>query len=215
MLTLAIDCAMRWINLGLSDEAGPRGELSLRSGARQSETLPLLVETFLKLHGAALADIERVAVTNGPGYYTGIRVGLSYATSLAAGLGIGVVPVGTLSALAVDFLATGMTLVPMLRAGKKGVFCAVYEGGAAGCPETVPPSFLPPEAFFALLRECGERGVTLALGPDVGDFPAIAEAGVRILSRSPAIGLALACAARALEPVDPAAVRAVYLRDPD
>ncbi len=91
-LTLAIDCAMRRINLGLGENAAFLGCESLNSGAKQGDILPVVVDEFVSRLGHRLPDIDRIAVTVGPGYYTGIRVGLSYATALAESLGARVLP---------------------------------------------------------------------------------------------------------------------------
>ncbi|MDR2779671.1 MAG: tRNA (adenosine(37)-N6)-threonylcarbamoyltransferase complex dimerization subunit type 1 TsaB, partial [Synergistaceae bacterium] len=79
-LTLALDCALRRINLGASDGGKLLGEFSADVGARQSEILPPAVQNFLSALGKTVRDVELIAVTAGPGYFTGIRVGLSYAT---------------------------------------------------------------------------------------------------------------------------------------
>ncbi|MDR1885918.1 MAG: tRNA (adenosine(37)-N6)-threonylcarbamoyltransferase complex dimerization subunit type 1 TsaB, partial [Synergistaceae bacterium] len=85
-LILAIDCAMRWLNLGLSDGGALIGAEAVNSDTRQSGLLPGAVDDFLSRRGVSLGDLGVIAVTTGPGYYTGIRVGLSYASSLAESL---------------------------------------------------------------------------------------------------------------------------------
>ena len=87
-LTLAIDCSLRWISLGLADGVNPHGEENTNTGPKQSEILADSTARFLLKFGFSFADIEQIAVTTGPGYYTGIRVGLSYAALLAESLGI-------------------------------------------------------------------------------------------------------------------------------
>ena len=68
MLTLAIDCALRRINLGASDGDNLLGELSVDVGMRQSELLPTAVRDFLSMAGKNIGEVEHVAVTVGPGY---------------------------------------------------------------------------------------------------------------------------------------------------
>ncbi|MBR0094113.1 MAG: tRNA (adenosine(37)-N6)-threonylcarbamoyltransferase complex dimerization subunit type 1 TsaB, partial [Synergistaceae bacterium] len=52
-------------------------------GRRQSSELPKMTERLLREHGLTWSDIDYIALTNGPGYFTGIRVGAAYATGLA------------------------------------------------------------------------------------------------------------------------------------
>ena len=96
---LGVDCALRRVNLGAFGE-NIRANFSLDAGMRQSELLPGAVAGFLASIGKSLEEVELIAATNGPGYYTGIRVGLSYASALAYSLWVKIVPISTLEAIA-------------------------------------------------------------------------------------------------------------------
>lgn len=67
-LTLAIDCSMRWLNLGVADCDRIYGEENMNVGNRQSELLPSSAESLLGRFGMSFADLGRIAVTVGPGY---------------------------------------------------------------------------------------------------------------------------------------------------
>ena len=210
-LTLAIDCAMRWLNLGLADGDVPRGAEAVNAGREQSAMLPRAVEGFLSRNGVLLRDLRLIAVTNGPGYYTGIRVGLSYASALAESLGILTAPVCTLYAMAFSYLRAGFITVPVLRAGRDSIYCAAYRGG----DEIVPPMFSAPEELAGtVLRALGNRSDILITGSDALQFDEIKNCGVPILPASPAIGLDLAMCAEGVRAADPASVTAAYLRPP-
>ena len=66
-LTLAIDCSLRWISLGLADGVNPHGEENTNTGPKQSEILADSTARFLSKFGFSFADIEQIAVTTGPG----------------------------------------------------------------------------------------------------------------------------------------------------
>lgn len=98
--------------------------------------LPGIVNQVLGEAGAAPQDINIVAVSIGPGSFTGLRVGLSFAKGFAQGCGAAVVPVGTLDSLALrmyDFLdkvnpayASSCRLCPLTVARRGEVFGRIF-----------------------------------------------------------------------------------------
>lgn len=66
----------------------------------QAERLPDMVQETMEEARVGFSDLSRLAITQGPGSFTGIRVGLSFAQGLAAGLAIEIVGVGAVSAFA-------------------------------------------------------------------------------------------------------------------
>ena len=79
-------------------------------GRRQSSELPLMTERILRRNGLSFGDVDYVALTNGPGYFTGIRVGASYASGLAYASGAKIIPVSSLDVLAHSFGSDGKVL---------------------------------------------------------------------------------------------------------
>ena len=96
---LAIDCSLRLTCAALSGG----GSFALDLGRAQAAELPVKVEELLKNSGLSFSDINYIALANGPGYFTGIRVGAAYAAGLAFALGINIIPVNSLEALANNF----------------------------------------------------------------------------------------------------------------
>ena len=102
-ILLAVDCSLRRTGIAVASERG--GELKILSelnedvGRKQATELPRLAEKAIKDSGVKTGEITHVAVTNGPGYFTGIRIGMSWSAAYAFGIGAKVVPVGTLEAL--------------------------------------------------------------------------------------------------------------------
>lgn len=68
---------------------------------RHSEILAPSVERLLRSAGCRFADLDAVALSMGPGSYTGLRVGMSYAKGVAFGTGLPIIPVPTLPSLLV------------------------------------------------------------------------------------------------------------------
>ncbi len=210
-LTLGIDCSLRWLNLGLADGEKALAETNLDVGRGQSELLPGEVERFLRRSKLSLKDVDLVAVTVGPGYYTGIRIGVAYATALAEALQIKVAPISSLYALAYDLLNPSWAVAPVLRANSRVLYGALYWGHAevfSGCYE--------PTQFADLLRaHATPRERLVVVGADSLSWQELSPLdGVR-LPRVPSIGVNVALAAVRIAALEPTEIGAVYMRDPD
>jgi len=104
---LAVDTATPYLVLGT-----PEAELALRAERRQGEMLVPVLERFLDRAGLEPGAIEGVAAGQGPGSYTGLRVGLAFAQGLARALGVPFVGVDTLAGVAARVsgeVAVGLT----------------------------------------------------------------------------------------------------------
>lgn len=93
MVVLAIDTSTPYLVLGL-----PQAEWTVRLERRHAEALWELLDQFLQRSQTVREDLQGIAVGEGPGSYTGIRVGVAAGLGLARGLGLPVVGVGSLEA---------------------------------------------------------------------------------------------------------------------
>jgi tRNA threonylcarbamoyladenosine biosynthesis protein TsaB len=105
------------------------------------------IQALLQEAGATLSGVEAIALTIGPGSFTGLRVGLSTALGLSFERAIPVVPVPTLAALSLH--ADGDCVVPMLDARKGQVYTGVYGPGAHSL---VPDCASHPEPWLQSLQ---------------------------------------------------------------
>ena len=129
MLVLGIESASDQCGCALAAEAGVIAEARLALPRRHAEALAPQMRFVCEQAGVALSDVEAVAVDQGPGLYTGLRAGLATAKAAAAALGVGVVPVGSLEALAFGAGAgarPGDTVLSVLDARRGEVFWASY-----------------------------------------------------------------------------------------
>ena len=148
MLVLGIESASDQCGCALANDGGVIAEARLALPRRHAEALAPQMRFVCEQAGVALGDVDAVAVDCGPGLYTGLRAGLATAKATAAALGVGVVPVGSLEALAFGAGAgarPGDTILSVLDARRGEVFWARYglttasgseaPGGAAGAAE--------------------------------------------------------------------------------
>lgn len=103
-----------------------------------SQLLPTLDE-MLKAQGLQASDLDVVALANGPGSFTGLRIGLATAKGLVYGGRAELVPVSTLEVLARQAPVSHELLCPVVEARRGEVFTAVWRREAAGLDMLVAP----------------------------------------------------------------------------
>ena len=140
-----------------------------RPSGHGRELLPA-IDALVAEAGIAKADIGTVAVSVGPGSYTGLRIGVTAAKTLAWALGCDLVAVPTLEALAREAAAGApegtRRLVPVVDARQREVYAAVFtfEGGVV--TRSSEDEALPPAELAKRLRE-GDH----VFGTGVGRWP--------------------------------------------
>jgi tRNA threonylcarbamoyladenosine biosynthesis protein TsaB len=160
-LLLAIDTASRVTGLALYDRAGLHMEQTWRSGDNHTvELMPYIVRAC-EQQGLAPSGLQAVAVSLGPGSFTGLRVGLSVAKGLALALGIPVLGVPTLDATAYAYSREVLPVCAVLPAGRGRWCAALYRsGGASGWQRSSDYVLVTADDLIALLQEptlmCGE-----------------------------------------------------------
>jgi len=95
-----------------------------------AEKLHVFIEGVLKRASVRFSDLSAVAVSEGPGSYTGLRIGVSSAKGMAYALGIPLIAVNTMEAMAYALAdSQSSTLyIPMIDARRMEVFCAGFSG---------------------------------------------------------------------------------------
>ena len=158
MTTLAIDCSGKILNTALAAD-GRYWELTAEAGFRHGETLMSSVDALCSLAGIGPKEIELVAVTGGPGSFTGLRIGMATAKGLARGCGCPMKSVPTLDILAAGRNHWDGIVMPVMDARKGRVYAAAFQNGR----RIVEDSDMDLDAFLAALP-AGEK--ILATGPD-------------------------------------------------
>ena len=115
-------------------------------------SLPALVDRVLADAGVTIGDVEGLAVSIGPGSFTGLRIGLALAKGIAFAGGLPLVGVPTLEALAhVADAAPGETICAALDARKREVYAALFVATEAAPRRVSTDVALAPEALAARL----------------------------------------------------------------
>jgi len=165
MALLAIEGATPTASVALVAEGIIKGELFNQQGTGHARTLMSMVDHLLGMTEISLADLQAVAVTVGPGSFTGLRIGLATAQGLAMALSLPLIGISTLRVLAAPLALTPALIVPVLNARKSEVYSAVYSGGIDGMTALGQERAVAPEVLAADLRavlvETGHQMVIL------------------------------------------------------
>jgi tRNA threonylcarbamoyladenosine biosynthesis protein TsaB len=126
-MLLAIDTATRWTGLALHDGSAVVVELGWRSLNTQTVELAPAVADLLRRVGVTAAALSGIAVSLGPGSYTGLRVGLGLAKGLALANQTPLIGVPTLDIVAASLGELPGQLVVVAEAGRTRVCAAPYQ----------------------------------------------------------------------------------------
>jgi len=159
-LILSIDCcSLQWTTLGLLDGDSLKGELNLDIGRKQSALLPGLVQSFLRSFSLTASDMDYFAVTNGPGSFTGIKVGVAFTQFTAWTAGKKIIPLSSLEIMAFSHIRQkDACVLSMIQGGGGKVYAAMYRGNSG----TERPECLMAEKAYSpaeLEQRLGELSV--------------------------------------------------------
>jgi tRNA threonylcarbamoyladenosine biosynthesis protein TsaB len=218
VLVLGIDTATATASVGLADENRVIAERSLGMTRNHAAAIFPLIDETLQEGGVALLDVDAVAVSIGPGSFTGLRVGLSVAKGLVLVGGMAIVGVPTLEVLAQTAATDGVPVCTVLDARRGEVYTAAFccRQGRLECLHEATVVDLENLATYvpSPCRMVGDLVATHAaflrerLGPAVHLVPGVSPSGAVLAGMG----------ARRIQttgPDDPLGLEPAYLRVPD
>jgi len=204
---LAIDTCLDACSVAVCADGRTLAAASEPMSRGHQERLAPLAEAVMAAAGLAFKDLARIAVTVGPGSFTGLRVGLAFAKGLALALDIPCVGVGTLEALAASAGGGGFAAA-CVDAHRGQVYLQIFIDGRAA----MAPDVLPVEIAAARLAELWPGRPATLVGSG-GPLLAAVIAGACLEPERLPDPVAVARLGAAVR--SPAAPRPLYLRPPD
>jgi tRNA threonylcarbamoyladenosine biosynthesis protein TsaB len=125
-MILAIDTATQYASLALYNSDGVYAEEAWYSGRNHTIELMPRVARMLKLAGLPVVDLTALAVSLGPGSFTGLRIGLAVAKGMALPHKLPVIGVPTLEIVAYPLRADGLPVWAIAQAGRGRILAACY-----------------------------------------------------------------------------------------
>ncbi len=175
------------VSISLNGETVALKELN-DGGYTHAENLHAFIEDVLKLAKLKLHDIDAVAVSKGPGSYTGLRIGVSAAKGISYAIDKPLISVDTLKVLAKQVSDQEGLIIPLIDARRMEVYSAVYDKqlqlvraiDAEIITENSFESFLKNQSVY-FLGDGAEKCQTLIKHPNatfiLGKFPSANEMG--------------------------------------
>lgn len=208
MLVLGLDTCLSSCSVAVLD--GERVLASAREvmARGHQERLAPMAQQVMAEAGLAFDRLDRIAVTVGPGSFTGLRVGIAFAKGLALALDLPAVGVGTLEALAAEAgKDSGGLVFPAIDARRGQLYLQAFEDGRA----LMAPDALTAEVAAARLAEISQGRPFTLVGSGAALLADLAPSA-RIV---PAEGADARHVARLAAARDPAPLKPLYLRAPD
>lgn len=220
MLLLALETATDVCSVAVADGSRLVAEVSLRRPRAHAEQLVPMVGEALRLAGRAATDLGAVAVSQGPGSYTGLRIGASTAKGLALAAGARLVAVPSLEALAsraAPFAGPGDLVLPAFNARRDEVYAAAFRVGVGGAITPLRDTAVLSLGALGAWAPSPESGCVWLLGEGARQTaPALAEAGMeaRVLGPEAVAPSAAAVARRAWPRIESGAFEDVAAFEP-
>ncbi len=169
MRILAFDSTAITASVAVAEDEKLIAEITLNNGNTHSQTLLPMAESLFCMLGITADDIDLFAVSEGPGSFTGVRIGAATVKGLAFGREAQCIGVSTLEALAYNLRGYKGIICPVMNARRSQVYTAIFESDGMGITRLTEDMAISAEELDARLAEyqkdvrlCGD-GIEVAL----------------------------------------------------
>jgi tRNA threonylcarbamoyladenosine biosynthesis protein TsaB len=165
VIVLGIDTATPQTSIAIGTERGTIAEMALAAGARSHEEIVVpAVEYLLRWSDTSLRHVSGIAVGVGPGLFTGLRVGVETARTLAQFLSVPIVSTPSLDVLALPLRDARRSIGAVIDARRGEVFFGLYRPTPGGIARVGGFMVCSPEALVAELQARREEVVLVGDG---------------------------------------------------
>lgn len=158
-MILCIETATGICSAALCNETNVAGVAEAPTGMTHAASLTVIIGRLLEEHSIMPADLDAIAVSKGPGSYTGLRIGVSAAKGIAYGAGIPLIGINTLAAMCSGYISRhpeelrpGTLLCPMIDARRMEVYNALFRPDGTTVKET-SADIIDENSFSDILAE--------------------------------------------------------------
>lgn len=220
MNILAIDASALAGSVAYFKEGKLVGEYYICHKLTHSETIMPMLEHLKSLIGIELETLDAIAVTSGPGSFTGLRIGVTTAKALALALNVPIVGIPTLDALAHNMTLVDAMICPIMDARRNQVYTAVYKWKGEALERITDHLACDMDEHLDYLKTLDEKVIFLGDGVDVHRERIVEKLGDKAifaplflnLQRASVLGEAACKAYEKGEACDAATFVPIYLR---
>jgi len=156
MIVLGIESSSPVASVALVSEEKLWGEMTLNIGLTHSEQLLPLIDELLHQVKIDISEVEGIAISGGPGSFTGLRIGMATAKGLAQGLNKPLVSIPTLLALAYQQVGRSGLVAPVLNARRAEVYTALFRFTGDEYQQVEDYQAINPQLWVEKLADYGE-----------------------------------------------------------
>ena len=217
MLILGIDTSGKVASVSLMEGNIILAENSIYTTLTHSQIIMPMCKKVLESVGKTLQDVDRIAVSCGPGSYTGLRIGISGVKAMCFALGIGCNGVSTLESLAYNVYGFNGLICSIMKARLDLLYCGMFQSDMKSITRyTNMPNdcIIPISELFETLNSINED--IILVGDGAENFYNSFEFNPNVVLSSPKDRLQSASSlceiATLLEPQSPQDLQAFYLQ---
>ncbi|MCR5025786.1 MAG: tRNA (adenosine(37)-N6)-threonylcarbamoyltransferase complex dimerization subunit type 1 TsaB [Lachnospiraceae bacterium] len=167
MTILAIDSSALPLSVAILKDDVMLAEYTITLKLTHSETLMPVLDDVLKRTGVEPEDIDAFATAGGPGSFTGLRIGSATVKGLADALGVPVISVPTLKAMAYNVLCRDSLIVPMMDARRRNVYTGIFEYEGDDLKTILPQCAIPVTELLDRVASINKKAYFLGDGAKV------------------------------------------------
>lgn len=157
MKILSIDTSTSSLSVCIMDDDEVIGEINLNNGLVHSTTLMPAIENLFTMLNFDKSELSHIAVTVGPGSFTGIRIGVATANAFSLALNIPVISISSLDAMAMNFISYEGTVITTIDAQRDTYYVGVYRASDSKIEKIIENTIMTDEELEEYIQNCKEK----------------------------------------------------------
>lgn len=178
MRVLAIDTSSIVASVAIVEEEKLVAEFTINNKKTHSQTLLPMLEQMVKFADVSLESVDAIAISGGPGSFTGLRIGAATAKGLGLALNKPLIHVPTLKALAYNMVGTSEFICPIMDARRSQVYTGIYRFEKDELITEFEDSCIEIQGLFEKLHELGRSVVFL--GDGISTYQSVIEENLKV-----------------------------------
>ena len=167
MKILALESSGLVASVAVTEDGNLLGEYTMNYKKTHSQTLLPMLQALTEMIELDLNTVDAIAVSKGPGSFTGLRIGSATAKGLGLALNKSIVPVPTIDAMAYNLWGTDKLICPMMDARRQQTYTGLYEFVDGELQTVLPQCAVDISEIVEKINELGRPVIILGDGVPV------------------------------------------------